>query len=195
MYLPNELVLIENYSDINAIIENGIKGKIQIYIMNISTSQFHLLTPGEIQDIKSKEPHKATIYLQKPIYHSGHQDLGRWQYIGFSDLWTDGSKVVSLLSSNVLKKNADSDSEFQQNSKKDRREITLLKTIHLLTKTIAKSPNDNPSFWHGSHINAVAIAKAILKPYLDKNGNAPQGLSEENVRKIIADSLKYIPNE
>jgi hypothetical protein len=47
------------------LLSNGIKGNISFFIMNTKSSQFQLLTVGQLQQIQSAHPGRTRIYLEE----------------------------------------------------------------------------------------------------------------------------------
>lgn len=72
------------------LLSDGIKGNIPFFIMNSKSSQFQLLTLGQLQQIQSVHPAKTRIYLeefQMTIFNGKVGNAAHSQLCNFSDLW------------------------------------------------------------------------------------------------------------
>ncbi|CEK11052.1 hypothetical protein [Legionella hackeliae] len=81
------------------LLSDGIKGNIPFFIMNIKSSQFQLLTVGQLQQIQSAHPEKARIYLedfQMTIFNGKVGNTAHSQFCNFSDLWTNSSHLEEV---------------------------------------------------------------------------------------------------
>ena len=101
-----QLLRVEEES-VRQLLSDGIKGKIPFFIMNTKSSQFQLLTVGQLQEIQSMHPAKTRIYLEEfrmTIFNGKAGNAAHSQLCNFSDLWasSDFLKEVHLLDKEVL---------------------------------------------------------------------------------------------
>lgn len=72
------------------LLSDGIKGNISFFIMNTKSSQFQLLTVGQLQQVQSAHPAKTRIYLEEflmTIFNGKVGNAAHSQLCNFSDLW------------------------------------------------------------------------------------------------------------
>ncbi len=92
---------------VRQLLSDGIKGNTPFFIMNTKSSQFQLLTVGQLQQIQSAHPAKKRIYLeesQMAIFNGKMGNAAHSQLCNFSDLWTssDYLKEIHPLDKEVL---------------------------------------------------------------------------------------------
>ncbi len=81
------------------LLSDGIKGNISFFIMNTKSSQFQLLTLGQLQQIQSAHPEKTRIYLedfQMTIFNGKVGNAAHSQFCNFSDLWTNSDYLQEI---------------------------------------------------------------------------------------------------
>ncbi len=113
--MNNQVVVDQNLTQLlkvdeesgRQLLSDGIKGNILFFMMNTKSSQFQLLTVGQLQQIQSAHPGKIRIYLeefQMFIFNGKVGNVAHSQLCNFSDLWTNSDclKEVHPLDKEIL---------------------------------------------------------------------------------------------
>lgn len=105
--MNNQVVVDQNLTQLlkvdeesgRQLLSGGIKGNIPFFIMNTKSSQFQLLTVGQLQQIQSAHPEKTRIYLedfQMTIFNGKVGNAAHSQLCNFSDLWTNSDYLKEV---------------------------------------------------------------------------------------------------
>lgn len=102
--MNNQVVVDQNLTQLlkvdeesgRQLLSDGIKGNIPFFIMNTKSSQFQLLTVGQLQQIQSTHPAKTRIHLeefQMTIFNGKVGNAAHSQLCNFSELWTNSGHL------------------------------------------------------------------------------------------------------
>lgn len=102
------ILLDECPIDVKKLMGMGIRGDIQLALMNERNSKFQFLTPGTIQKIYSRHPKKVYIVVGRETKVTSTNSRPRIyeQHINASDLWVDSNQLNDVINqtNNQIKK-------------------------------------------------------------------------------------------
>ncbi|MBI2791139.1 MAG: hypothetical protein HYX61_04195 [Gammaproteobacteria bacterium] len=171
-----------NEDEILDLFTAGIAREISLHVHSTESDEFITLSPSQIQQIISKHPEKANVYMGYSFgmsLFSKHRGKvkHKYQLINFSDLWLQKSKIDVF-----FKKPLQQSLENERNHERS----TMLKMI--LGMAMA-AYNFNPEERRNE---ATGSKKGSIKADIEKMGF---DITEDTVRKYLNAAVKkHLPN-